>query len=782
MQGQRHLRHLGAIAALALAYAGAGRLALLLAIPPGYATAVWPAAGIALASLLLWGKRLWPGVLIGSFIVNVATSWNSATLADTLESLAIALSIGAGAALQALLGAWLIGRFVGYRNILTQEVDAVRMLLLGGPLSCVVNSLVGVTALWGAGLIPPENYLFNWWTWWVGDSIGVLIFMPLICAWNPRPSRHWLRRQLALTAPLVGAFSFVVLLFFYVSAHEESRLRAEFERNTSELSDKFQDNLASLLATLDALRGFQAAVGELTPDQFKVFVGDMLRAHPELQALEWAPRVDDADRGSFERKAQSLGLSGYRIRAYGPQGSPVSASQRPEYFPVLLVEPLQGNEAAVGLDLGSESARRAALLEALNTGSAAATAGIQLVQDQAGGSGVLVALPVFRGALDHADVGQRDAHQAGFVVAVVQPGDLARSSLAPAAAMGLRLRIVDLTPPLANRVLYEPPKQGQWGAGKVAMSRSESFDLAGRHWAIEFQMPADYLVAHRSWQAWGLLAVGLSITGLLGMLLLVLIARSVRVEELVASKTRELRAAEERFRGYAQELERSNRDLEQFAYVASHDLQAPLRSIVGFCQILLEEFQGKLGEDADQYLKFTVSSATHMQSLIRDLLTFSRVGRDSQFASVDCSALLERTREDLHAVIQESGATIDSGPLPVVPGSAVELGQLFLNLIGNAIKFHGERRPCVQLSARREDGHWLFVVRDNGIGIAAEQQERIFQVFQRLHRAEEYEGTGIGLAICRKVVEHHGGRIWVESAPEGGTTFFFTLRGQGGPR
>ncbi len=770
-------RLIGEIAVLAVVYAVAGRLALLLAIPPGYATAVWPAAGIALACLLLWGYRLWPGVLIGSFIVNVATSWDSSSIAATLESLAIAVSIGAGAALQALLGAYLIRRFVGYRNILTQEVDAVRMLLLGGPVSCIVNSLVGVTTLWVSGLLPASNYLFNWWTWWVGDSIGVLIFMPLVCAWTLRPARQWLYRQIALTVPMVSTFSIVVVLFFYVSAHEETRLRVEFERNTGELVAAFENNWAGLLAALDALRGFYAASDEVTPARFKIFVGDILRAHPELKALEWAPKVNAADRSGFERNAQSLGLAGFQIREQSPHGELVSASPRPDYFPVLFIEPRQGNESALGLDLGSEAARRKALIDALRTGRAAATAGIQLVQDEGIQGGMLMVAPVIRDAPDDADATRRARQQAGFVVAVARVGELAGASLGAAAAMGLRMRIVDITPPSSDQVLYVLPGQGKFGFGKAAMSRSLPLDMAGRKWSIEFQMPLDYLVAHRSWQAWGLLAGGLSITGLLGMLLLVLIARQVRVDELVAGKTAELRSADERFQHYAHELERSNRDLEQFAYVASHDLQAPLRSIVGFCQILQEEFQGKLGEDADKYLHFTVNSAAHMQSLIRDLLAFSRVGRDNtQIAPVDCGAVLERARESLQSAIRESGASISSGPLPVVSGSAVELGQLFLNLVGNAIKFHGERKPEVQISAWRDGDDWIFAVRDNGIGIQPEQRERIFEIFQRLHRTEEYEGTGIGLAICRKVVERHGGHIWVESEAGRGSTFFFSLR------
>jgi signal transduction histidine kinase len=227
------------------------------------------------------------------------------------------------------------------------------------------------------------------------------------------------------------------------------------------------------------------------------------------------------------------------------------------------------------------------------------------------------------------------------------------------------------------------------------------------------------------------------------------------------------------------DLRRSNQELEQFAYVASHDLQEPLRKVASFCQLLQQRYGGQLDDRADQYIGFAVDGAQRMQDLINDLLAFSRVGRVEQaHTDVDCGALVERVRTDLSRAIEESGATVVvDGELPTVRGDASLLRVVFQNLVGNAIKFRGEEAPHVELSAVRDGECWRFRVADNGIGIDAEYAERIFVIFQRLHPRSQYEGTGIGLAMCRKIVEYHGGRMWLDTdRPAGaGSTFYFTL-------
>ena len=237
-----------------------------------------------------------------------------------------------------------------------------------------------------------------------------------------------------------------------------------------------------------------------------------------------------------------------------------------------------------------------------------------------------------------------------------------------------------------------------------------------------------------------------------------------------------LEAAQQALEQAVTELRRSNQELEQFAYVASHDLQEPLRKIASFCNLLESRYAEQLDEKANVYLHYIVDGAMRMQALVNDLLLYSRVTtRGKEFAPVDLNNALQEALANLDVAVTESSARVTHDPLPTVNGDTAQLGRLFQNLVGNAIKYRGEAPPQVHISAANESGEWVFSVRDNGIGIAPEYAERIFVIFQRLHTREEYGGTGIGLSVCKKIVERHGGRIWVESQEGCGATFYFSL-------
>jgi PAS domain S-box-containing protein len=245
-------------------------------------------------------------------------------------------------------------------------------------------------------------------------------------------------------------------------------------------------------------------------------------------------------------------------------------------------------------------------------------------------------------------------------------------------------------------------------------------------------------------------------------------------EQKILEKQR--KRAEEALAHRAAELARSNAELEQFAYVASHDLQEPLRMVASFTQLLAKRYQDKLDADGREFIAYAVDGATRMQNLIAELLNYSRVGtRGKPFQPVNCDAILDRVLAGLKLAINESDAVVRHDPLPTVMGDSLQLDQLFQNLLANAMKFHSETPPLIHVSAEHTGNAWKFSVRDNGIGIAPEYAERIFMIFQRLHSKGEYPGSGIGLAICKKIVERHGGRIWVNSEPGSGATFFFTI-------
>ncbi|HET6763938.1 MAG TPA: ATP-binding protein, partial [Longimicrobiaceae bacterium] len=249
-----------------------------------------------------------------------------------------------------------------------------------------------------------------------------------------------------------------------------------------------------------------------------------------------------------------------------------------------------------------------------------------------------------------------------------------------------------------------------------------------------------------------------------------------RVYTAVLRDVSERRRAEEALSTQARELARSNADLEQFAYVASHDLQEPLRMVASYTQLLARRYRDRLDDDAREFIAYAVDGVTRMQALINDLLAYSRAGaRTSPAAPADLNAVMERALVSLAAAIEESDAAVTYDALPRLPVDGSQIAQVLQNLIGNALKFRGTEPPRVHVSAGHAGGAWTFSVRDNGIGIAPEFADRIWVIFQRLHSRAEYAGTGIGLAICKKIVERHGGRIWVQPAPGGGSDFRFTL-------
>jgi len=224
------------------------------------------------------------------------------------------------------------------------------------------------------------------------------------------------------------------------------------------------------------------------------------------------------------------------------------------------------------------------------------------------------------------------------------------------------------------------------------------------------------------------------------------------------------------------ELARSNQELEMFAYVASHDLQEPLRSIAGFMELLRNRYHGQLDAKADEYITFAVDGAKRLQTLINGLLEYSRVStRGKPLAEVDTATALVEALANLQSAILETGAVVTHDPMPVLHADAGQFARLLQNLLANALKFHSDQPPRIHISVRRQATAWEFSVRDNGIGIDPESFDRLFIIFQRLHTQKQYPGTGLGLAICKRIVERHGGRIWVESIPGRGTTFFFTI-------
>lgn len=753
------LRSTGTLALRIVVVAGAyyvvGRLSNLLAIPPAYASAVWPAAGIALAAAILWGRAVLPGVLIGAFAVNLPQSHGDP---------AVATSIAVGAALQAGAGAWIARRIAGPGNPLDGPSSVLSTLFVAGPLSCLVSPTWGIATLMIAQPVWFENRAFEWATWWAGDTIGVLLFLPVLLAWTAKPVEVWRVRRWTLTLPLVACFCLVVVFFIKSS---EAETQATVQNRYRPIAAAIVREIDGAKSAVLALAGFFRASENVKPDEFEIFAKQELEQRPSVRALEWSPAVPRERRAIVEKEARDGGAEGFYIKEWASPQQLRAAPDRDRYFPVYYVEPRELNAPTIGYDLASEPVRWAGMSAAIASSFPSVTGRLRRAQDPDRGWSVMLFAPVYFDAQPPVRGEDRDRSVRGLAVGVLNLDDLVVKATAGHDPDHLRIQIDDLSASPEERRL-----SGQQEFDPDVVIDSLAWEDCGRKWEIRV---GSAVRPPRLWSSWYVLAGGLLFTGLFGAFMLELVTRHIHVERLVAVRTSELGRAND-------ELQRSNLELQRFAHVASHDLREPLRTMGSYAQ-LLGESAVELQPDNRKFLERILGAARRMQALVDALLALSRVeGGATKMERVPLEKLVGFALENLQPPIEAAGARIEVGELPTVACDPSQIVQLFQNLIANAVKFRREGVvPYVRIHCRRDGDFFEISVKDNGIGIAPEHHARVFEMFERLHTRERYGGTGIGLAICRKIVDRHGGRIWLESLPEGGSVFRFTLRAESEP-
>ena len=757
-------RWIAVVLALAAVNHLTGRLGLLLAIPPGFATAVFPPSGIALAAVLLEGRRLAPGVFLGSFSFNIHLALASSAEASVLGSAPVAASIAAGSTLQALAGHWAVCRFTSSPTRLVLERDVILFLVLGGPLSCLVAATWGVGTLWAAGLTSGGAVGYTWFTWWAGDTIGVLIFTPLVLALLGAPRSVWRPRLRSVGVPLGIAFGLVVAVFVIVSASEEESVAWSFRREVETLDRALRREFVAHSEVLWSIRSFFAGSQEVDREEFRTFVRRPLSAHSGLRALSFNQYVRDRERAAFEADlGAELGVD-LVIRGNGAAGDAEPAEPREEYVVVRFIEPLAENEPALGYDVRATESRRIALERARDTGEPAATEPIQLVQDPDAGAGFLLFMPIYTtDATPPTEAERRDLLR-GFAVAVYDAGRLFANALEVATIPAAVVSLWDESGTGGDRLLA----RSSAGAGPEAPSDRAAacavttvHGVGGRRWTLRAHPTEAYLASQTGWQAWLVLAAGLTFTGLLGALLLCMTGRAA----LEAARLNEVAEVNGR-------LKLTNEELARFAYAASHDLRAPLRNIDQLVSFTFEDHGEELPDGARGFLERIQKRARHLSQLLEDLLEFSRVGWIQQEPElVDTDALLRDVVELSNAGDRFTVAAVD---LPTIETFRVPLEQVLRNLVSNAIKYHDRPSGQIEVSCRDLGDSFEFAVRDDGPGIPPKHHEQVFELFRRLTSQEKVEGSGMGLALVRKIVTNRGGRVAIESDGKRGTTVRFT--------
>ena len=566
------------------------------------------------------------------------------------------------------------------------------------------------------------------------------------------------RGWLALFAGLSFTALTVTASLAWRYAEQQQRFQVETESREQLLAGRVQEAAAAFAALATLFMADQY----VDADQFRLLAQGLIARWPFLRAAFYAPRVRSADRTGFEAAVRDLGLPGFRIR---------TAAEIELHYPVRYFEPFSPLSARLlGLDLATflhlataitEAAARDATVIAVGPGLSGAQPEYWLLR----------ALYASRGRPDAA---QRARLANGVVGLALEPARLAAGIQVP----GDRLRL-SLYNGVEVESLFDTGMETEQRMFRIVQRYEVPFANLRLVAQFERSLSLTHLVSDHCVAA---VLLGLAATFLFLALAAHITARRraesalrrsyAELEQRVRERTAELEEA-------SRKLEASNNELQQFAYVISHDLQEPLRMVSSYLKLLSRRYRNKLDQDADEFIGFAVDGARRMATMIDGLLQYSRVETQGEpFADTDLEQVLAEALANLRLAVEESAAEITHSPLPTVAADADQMERLLQNLIGNALKFRKDAPPKVRIEARRQEREWVVSVADNGIGISPEQTEHIFAMFQRLHTREEYPGLGIGLAVCKRIVERHGGRIWVESRAHEGATFYFTLPGE----
>lgn len=516
---------------ITLAYWLTGVVALQLAVPPGYTAPAFPPAGIALSALLIFGLRAWPAVYVGATLVQISAVWSMLGTPgwNPLGPMIVPL----GATLQALAGAILTRRLIGVPNALDTPRAVLRFLAVAAPLSSLISPTIAVPALAWAGIVSDAEFALNWWTWWAGDTLGVLIAAPLMFVFFGQPADEWRSRRLGVALPLAITLLLLSVMFRQVIQWDEMRVRSQFARDAAQLGTTLSRRLEVQLDMMRAIERLFAVTNDVTRQQFQRFVVPWTERNPGTQSFGWSPLVPHAQRAEFEKQVRASGVTGFRILDRDASGQTFPSTDAEEYLPIVYVEPYASNTSALGMNPLSLPAAASALSSARASGLPAATPALRLVQESGVQQGVVIYLAV-------RDTASR---LRGVISATLRMDDMLAASLQQQTPRGIEVCLVDRD--VADTAFLLAGAAGcdaqTWLTQGLIHRTPISF--AGRNWELLSRAGPAYLEPMRSWTAWLTIAASLLATGMLGALLLITTGNNRRITALVDRRTAELEAA-----------------------------------------------------------------------------------------------------------------------------------------------------------------------------------------------------------------------------------------------
>jgi signal transduction histidine kinase len=710
----RVLNYLFIVIVLALIYFGFGVLGQLLNATSSHAGMLGPSAGIALAALLLLGKRKWPSVFLGNFAISAFVQ----DFGFEGPLFAVYVANAVGASLSALLGCALIEKFVGFPNPLIEDRCVILFMLLGGPVACLITPTVGVTALYQAGMIGAAQMFPYWFSWWIGDMMGVLVFTPIILIAYGEPRAVWRERRYSVGLPLIATFALVIVLYLYVRQLEAEQQRQEFHDQTVTLSQAIVNRLQGAIHAIDTVRNFFYGSRRVERDEFVLFTRQTLGPFPEVKSTTWITLVGG---GGVNLEFTSA------LNQYSD-----NAGAAPHALPPVLKNRLKNRQI-----------RERDVYLATENGH------------------IIVFTPVFTRGPDGS------GNLLGLVSTAFSMADAMYFSTRALkkTCCFLSIAVEDREAGTYNPVYSSQPTAFPHAKAAVQFSK----DVAGYQWLLSFyDARADY---RPHWPIWIVLISGLLFTSLLGACLLMLTGRFFRTESLIKERTDELLKAKIA-------AEAANESKSRFLANISHELRTPLNAILGFSQLLLKKRRFQQ-EDYEQ-LNTIKQCSNHLLELITGILDLASIESNKIRTDIkvfDSHKLLKNIVEICRLSAEAKQLDLDVNGLPIprlLMGDPKRIRQVIVNLLDNAIKYTEKGR--VTLTSNYFDGCWRITIEDTGCGIAEQDLEAIFTPFKQLNEDGFVRpGLGLGLAITRELIHIMGGTIGVTSKPGVGSIFSVSL-------
>ncbi|MFK5951068.1 MAG: EAL domain-containing protein [Methylococcales bacterium] len=566
---------------IAISYAVFGFLADLLTVQTSDASAIWPSAGIALAACLIWGRGVWPGIFMGAFIINIWIAFDSTNNQAILSSVLLVSMISFGAVLQALIGYFLITKSSSQPNSFQTSKQICKLLCFGGAFSCIVGASTGVSGLFLAGFISGEQFFTNWLTWWLGDSIGVILFAPITLVFFAKPRDQWGAKVNSVAIPLLIASFLVVVIFSYANEQEQKQKTVQFEKYTTDLFNKLKNRINKHQESLYMIANFFEHTEYVSQSQFREFTKRTLKLENDIQALAWVQYVRQSERQQFVQGVKDEGFNNFKI--FDKQTPLTKAPQYKEYAVITYIEPLAKNTTALGMNILSDNNVAATLFKAITTKDTVITPGIELIQGKSKGLGFVIYQPVYKNSRSLAGPVIKGNTPTGYVACVLYLDDLIKTTLTELDSRKVFFRIYDQTISELPQLLYSNQKEG---SSSKKDSFQQQFTIADRQWLIYSSSVQPYQGKGRA--TWVVLLSVLILMTMFSAFLLALSGRSFIIKKSVDNKTKDLEQINYILNKTNQALASTNKKL--------HDSEFQFRKLVQTQSAIVWRYDLALGE------------------------------------------------------------------------------------------------------------------------------------------------------------------------------------------